>query len=177
LINAQFANEIIDSCDTRSDTLYYSSQYCNILIYSHNKCVACCFEGQGYNWVYGKGLGEVYYDYSYAAESAGYTNSLFYFKKDTLVCGTPDTLTQTPVSILVFEKLKQNILVFPNPATGDMQIQTDVPIKEIEITDITGRLLYTTIAKIIDCSGFANGVYFIKATTEKGVMVKKFIKE
>jgi hypothetical protein len=58
-----------------------------------------------------------------------------------------------------------------------LQIQTTLPIKEIAITDITGRLLYTTTAKTINCSSFANGVYFIKATTEKGVVVKKVIKE
>jgi len=50
-------------------------------------------------------------------------------------------------------------------------------IKNIEITDITGRLLYTTSVKTIDCSNFARGVYFIRATTEKGIAVKKFIKE
>jgi hypothetical protein len=71
-----------------------------------------------------------------------------------------------------------NITVYPNPVTDNLQIQTDVPIKEIEITDITGRLLYTTTAtKTINCSSFAKGVYFIKATTEKGIVVKKFVKE
>jgi hypothetical protein len=29
----------------------------------------------------------------------------------------------------------------------------------------------------INCSNFASGVYFIKATTDKGVVVKKFVKE
>ncbi len=69
------------------------------------------------------------------------------------------------------------ISIFPNPITDNLQIQTALQIKNIEVTDITGRLLFTATSKIIDCSSFANGVYFIKATTEKGVMVKKFIKE
>ncbi len=69
------------------------------------------------------------------------------------------------------------ISVYPNPATDNLQIQTALPIKEIEITDITGRLLYTTTAKTINCSSFASGVYFIKATTSEGAVVKKFIKE
>jgi photosystem II stability/assembly factor-like uncharacterized protein len=69
------------------------------------------------------------------------------------------------------------ICIYPNPVTDNLQIQTTLPIKEIEITDITGRLLCTTTAKTINCGSFASGVYFIKATTEKGEVVKKFIKE
>jgi hypothetical protein len=75
-------------------------------------------------------------------------------------------------------KDKENsIAVFPNPVTDILQIQTDIPIKNIEVTDIAGRLLYTTNAKIINCSSFASGVYFIRATTVNGVVVKRFIKE
>jgi hypothetical protein len=71
----------------------------------------------------------------------------------------------------------KNIIIYPNPATDILQIQTTLQIKSIDVLDITGRLLFTTTAKIIDCSGLSEGVYFIKATTEKGVVVKKFIKE
>ena len=60
------------------------------------------------------------------------------------------------------------VSLYPNPVTDNLQIQTTLPIKEIEITDITGRLLYTTTAKTINCSSFAKGVYFITLTTEKG---------
>ena len=67
--------------------------------------------------------------------------------------------------------------ISPNPVTDNLQIQTDVPIKNIEITDITGRLLYTTTSKTINCSSFAKGVYFITLTTEDGKAVKKFVKE
>ncbi|MGD0712070.1 MAG: T9SS type A sorting domain-containing protein, partial [Bacteroidales bacterium] len=69
------------------------------------------------------------------------------------------------------------IEVYPNPVTDNLQIQTTLPIKEIAIIDITGRMLYTTTSKTINCSNFVRGVYFIKATTEKGVAMKKFIKE
>jgi len=58
-----------------------------------------------------------------------------------------------------------------------LQIQTALQIKSIDVLDITGRLIYTTTAKTIDCSSFASGVYFIKATTSEGAVVKKFIKE
>jgi hypothetical protein len=70
-----------------------------------------------------------------------------------------------------------NVAVYPNPVTDNLQIQTTLPIKEIEVADITGRLLYTTTSKIINCSSFAKGVYFITLTTENGKAVKKFVKE
>jgi hypothetical protein len=105
----------------------------------------------------------------------GYDNpnlSLVHFMPiDTIGCYLTSGIFE-PIS-----SIKNNILIYPNPVTDILQIQTDVPIKEIEITDITGRLLYTTTAKTINCSNYASGVYFIKATTEKGVAVKKFIKE
>jgi len=69
------------------------------------------------------------------------------------------------------------IKVYPNPVTDILQIQTALQIKSIDVLDITGRLIYTTTAKTIDCSSFASGVYFIKATTSEGAVVKKFIKE
>jgi hypothetical protein len=69
------------------------------------------------------------------------------------------------------------VSVYPNPATDNLQIQTTLQIKEIAITDITGRTIYTTIAKTINCSSFAKGVYFITLTTENGKAVKKFVKE
>jgi hypothetical protein len=73
--------------------------------------------------------------------------------------------------------IENNIQIYPNPVTDNLQIHTTLQIKSIDVLDITGRLLYTTTAKIIDCNGLSGGVYFIKASTEKGVVVKKFIKE
>jgi hypothetical protein len=66
---------------------------------------------------------------------------------------------------------------YPNPVTYNLQIQTALQIKSIAITDITGRLLYTTTAKTINCNSFAKGVYFITLTTANGKAVKKFVKE
>lgn len=84
-----------------------------------------------------------------------------------------------PLSTVGIEEINNacNIAVFPNPVADNLQIQTTLQIKEIEIVDITGRLLYTTTEKTINCSNFAKGVYFITLTTEKGKAIKKFIKE
>jgi hypothetical protein len=73
--------------------------------------------------------------------------------------------------------LNNLISVYPNPVTNNLQIQTGLQIKNIEVTDVTGRLLFTSTLRTIDCSNFAKGVYFTRVTTEKGVVVKKFVKE
>ena len=74
-------------------------------------------------------------------------------------------------------ELSNQIKFFPNPVFDNFQIQTSLPIKNIEITDITGRMVCTTTNKTIDCRGYAKGVYFVKVQTEKGLKVKKIVKE
>jgi len=77
---------------------------------------------------------------------------------------------------------------FPNPATDKLTIviaNNDVTLSlskgQIEISNIQGQILRTinTTEKqtSIDVSDLAGGVYIIKAKTEKGMTVKKFIKE
>ena len=76
------------------------------------------------------------------------------------------------------KEIKNNVSfsVFPNPVTDNFQIQTSLQIKNIEITDITGRIICITTNKVINCSSFAKGIYFVKVQTEKGEAVEKFIK-
>jgi hypothetical protein len=90
---------------------------------------------------------------------------------DTSACYTISTVGITESS------LPSAIRIFPNPVTDNLQIQTTMQIREITVTDITGSLLLSTTSKTIDCNSFANGIYFIRVTTEKGVIVKQFIKE
>jgi len=69
------------------------------------------------------------------------------------------------------------VSIYPNPVTNNLQIQTLLQVNNVEITDITGKLLYTTNTKTINCNSFAKGVYFIKVYFEKGNVIKKFEKE
>jgi hypothetical protein len=79
--------------------------------------------------------------------------------------------------------LKNNsnlLIVFPNPTADNLTIET--PDKStIEILNIQGQIIKTinTADKqtSIDVADLSSGVYIIKAKTERGVAVKKFIKE
>ncbi len=72
------------------------------------------------------------------------------------------------------------ISLFPNPATTDLSIT--LPQKsQIQILNIQGQLI-RTISKAekettIDIRDLSSGVYIIKAITEDGMAVKKFVKE
>jgi len=73
-----------------------------------------------------------------------------------------------------------NFHLYPNPVTGLLTIET--PLKSIvEIHNITGQLIKThatsDIKTEIDVSALPAGVYLVKIRTEKGVKVKKFVKE
>lgn len=79
-----------------------------------------------------------------------------------------------------FEKDK-SISVYPNPTKGNVNINCDTAVKYIELFDVEGRLLQTSIENSnttkFDISNKQNGLYFIRITTEKGSKVEKLIKE
>ncbi|MGD0709592.1 MAG: T9SS type A sorting domain-containing protein [Bacteroidales bacterium] len=82
---------------------------------------------------------------------------------------------------------KQNLMIYPNPATNNLTIVSPQNAV-IEITNIQGQLIKTlppcgeagatTSNKTnIDVSALPCGVYIVEVKTEKGIEVRKFIKE
>ncbi|NMH28112.1 DUF7619 domain-containing protein [Flavobacterium silvaticum] len=79
-----------------------------------------------------------------------------------------------------FEQDK-NISVYPNPANGIVNIKSTSVIKSVELYDIQGRLLQTSLetnnTAILDISSRSNGIYFLKITTDEGSKVEKLLKQ
>jgi len=73
--------------------------------------------------------------------------------------------------------IQTEIVIMPNPAESTVQILSNLNINNIEIFDITGKLLYVTNALLIDFSKYESGVYFLRFKTEKGIIQKKIIKQ
>jgi len=73
-----------------------------------------------------------------------------------------------------------NIAIFPNPATNNLTIETPIS-STIKISNIQGQLIKTLVTSgnktNIDVSVFPCGVYIVEVKTEKGVGVKRFVKE
>ncbi len=81
----------------------------------------------------------------------------------------------TPVTI---EELKNDVALYPNPATDKFFIQTQEPVKRVEIYDLTGRKVLESIGnKIIDINHLNNGLFIVMITTSKSVYSKKLLKK
>ena len=96
--------------------------------------------------------------------------------------------TSAPCNLIdgVISITDENIFsLSPNPATNEFAIyNSQSAIKEVEVYDVVGRKqivlplnpLKGTSASI-DVSELASGIYFVRVRTEKGSVVKKFIKQ
>jgi hypothetical protein len=76
---------------------------------------------------------------------------------------------------------KKKINIHPNPVQNNLFIELeDGEITEMSILDLSGKVVKSIAnnnAKIIDVSDLQQGVYILKAVTNKGVSTKRFIKQ
>ncbi|MFH1003906.1 MAG: T9SS type A sorting domain-containing protein [Bacteroidota bacterium] len=119
-------------------------------------------------------------------QESGTTDDLHsvYFIDDDMgyAVGSDGTILETTsgIGISEFNKEKNNFIIYPNPATDNLTIES--PQQAVmEISSIQGQLIKTLATNgnktSIDISALPNGMYFIKMKTEKGIAVKKFVKE
>lgn len=89
-----------------------------------------------------------------------------------------DTLQFLVSNDEIYIQDNHEISIFPNPSTGIMTIITDENAI-IEIININGLIIKTVnnTDKItnIDLENLSKGVYFVKAKSDKGIAIKKFI--
>ncbi len=73
----------------------------------------------------------------------------------------------------------ESIAVFPNPTASKININANTNIKVVALYDIQGRILQTILGNqtVLDIADQANGIYFLKITSEKGSKVAKIVKE
>ena len=90
----------------------------------------------------------------------------------------------TPIDTTGIEDytLANSINIFPNPTTGTVQVQSSkFKVQNISVYDVYGKLLkaeaITDFNNIIDLSGYAAGVYFLRISTENGVATKRIVKK
>ncbi len=76
------------------------------------------------------------------------------------------------------------IKLMPNPARDELRIMSDeLRIKNIEVCDVLNNVVLVEGAEAIEknikinVSNFAKGVYFVKVFGDKGIAIKKFVKE
>ncbi|MDR1345966.1 MAG: T9SS type A sorting domain-containing protein, partial [Bacteroidales bacterium] len=83
------------------------------------------------------------------------------------------------VSDGIEDVLAKQLFIFPNPVKKELFIKTDLAIEKIEIYSLTGSLLLSedNFTGKISMQNLAQGVYLLKAYTDKGLAVSKIVKE
>jgi hypothetical protein len=77
------------------------------------------------------------------------------------------------------ENEKNNISIYPNPASNLVNITCDVQINSIRIINYTGQVVYNQSVSgnnvQVNTNDFSAGVYFINVNTSKGIATQKLL--
>ena len=86
------------------------------------------------------------------------------------------------ITNIVSENITEGqINIYPNPSTGIFTIEGN-DIKEIEIIDITGKIIYNVIARngvtwqSVNLSNNPKGIYSVRIKTNNSIIIKKIVK-
>ena len=89
----------------------------------------------------------------------------------------------TTTNVGVDSYLESSVSLYPNPAREyvDIRVDGDLNVKMMEVYDVYGKLINTVNVvdnpTRINVSGLADGMYFVRVTTEAGVVTKPFLKK
>ena len=95
----------------------------------------------------------------------------------------PITVTTTGIS----DRLSNSIALYPNPANDVVNVEckmNNVQLEGIEVIDVYGKVVRNVVETMctsslqtrINVSGLAAGMYFVRVTTDAGVVTKSFVK-
>jgi hypothetical protein len=87
------------------------------------------------------------------------------------------------VSVDEVSPMPGNIKIYPNPASGIVQVATgdNSTIEQLEVYDLTGkRILYSygkdaTSSAAMDVTKIPKGIYVLKIETQKGILSQKIV--
>jgi hypothetical protein len=92
------------------------------------------------------------------------------------------SITAHTTNVGIENWLSNSVSLYPNPAKEyvDIRVDGELHVKMMEVYDVYGKLINTV--NVIDnptrinVSGLANGMYFVRVTTEEGTVTKTFVK-
>ena len=112
-----------------------------------------------------------------------YTDTLCFSVKVTDANGCSaisSTICIIPVGIEENDYAKE-LYIYPNPFKDELTVETtSTKEQKLEILNLIGQTIYTSVITkkaVVKTGAFASGVYFIKLSTDKETIVKKFVKE
>ena len=91
-------------------------------------------------------------------------------------------ITPQTTNVGIENHLLNSIKLYPNPANDVVNVQcTMYNVQSVEVIDVYGKVIKTMNVTEnptrINVSGLANGMYFVRVTTEEGTVTKNFIKK
>ena len=138
----------------------------------------------------------------YALENAGWTTETVsttsfqipelqynttYHVRVQAVCDNDETSDWTEIiSVMVLcgveDWLENSVTLFPNPANNVVNVQCTMSnVQGVEVFDVYGKLVNTVgvcdtpVQTRINVNGLADGMYFVRVTTDRGVVTKSFV--
>ena len=96
------------------------------------------------------------------------------------------SITAQTTNVGIEEHLLNSISLYPNPANDVVNVQctmNNVQLEGIEVIDVYGKVVRTIAGTDnyspirINVSGLANGMYFVRVTTDEGTVTKTFVKK
>jgi len=88
------------------------------------------------------------------------------------------TICNTACNSTSVDDIKNQLFIYPNPTTGDLFINTSEKIISVSVCNIIGKEVISDAEhnnSVLNLHQLSNGVYFIRISTEKGVLTKKII--
>ena len=123
------------------------------------------------------------YDLTGLTPNTGYTYKAFITFDGQTVYGDEISFTTEIDSTGIENHLQSRVSLYPNPAKEyvDIRVDGDLNVTAMEVYDVYGKLVNTVIVNDnptrINVSGLADGMYFVRVTTEAGAVTKTFVKK
>jgi len=70
----------------------------------------------------------------------------------------------------------EKFIVYPNPTTGLVQIESDFKFNRIEILDHLGKKIFESNKTLIDINNLNKGIYLLKVLSDNMQIIKRLIK-
>jgi hypothetical protein len=91
-----------------------------------------------------------------------------------------DSISVIPMGTKEFSSDDQKITIFPNPGSGMINMSSEAVIRSIEIIDALGRVIETRAVDdkkmVLERDYLKNGLFLFKISTEKGMVIKKVLR-